>query len=119
MFDLLIFLSRDFLEIRNSFQVAKLFPFLSPFLQAESVDLSGRNLEELDDLSICKLLKKISLKSNRLANLDCLQLNLRLTWIDVQGNRLSGYFGSQLKNLTNLSVLNFSHNEVREEVVIL
>lgn len=75
--------------------------------------MSGRNLEEIAPLSICKLLKKVSLKSNRLASLECLELNLQLTWMDVQGNRLSGYFGSQLKNLTNLSVLNFSHNEVR------
>lgn len=81
-------------------------------MQVTLIDLSDRDLEDVETLSCCRELKRIELRSNKLSDLQFLNLNLELRWIDAQKNCIAGRFGRYLHDLRDLTVLNLSHNQL-------
>ena len=70
------------------------------------LNLSGKSIKELEDLSPCVSLRKLRLDENQLENLECLEYCNGLTWLSVRSNRLHS-FGplSRLSKLTVFSLL--------------
>ncbi|CEM38373.1 unnamed protein product [Vitrella brassicaformis CCMP3155] len=75
------------------------------------VDLRDKGIEECEDLSSCKALKKLEMPGNRLTSLEPFQMNLELCWLDVSKNLISTI--DHLKELSSLAVLKLSHNQIR------
>lgn len=81
--------------------------------KVESARLCNRGLETIENLSCLRSLKRIELDDNRLSDLEFLNLNIELCWIAAQRNAFTGPLGSSaFRNLSNLTVLNLSNNQI-------
>jgi len=77
----------------------------------ESLDLSKREIDELDDLSPCVELKRLDLSNNILSDLEGISSNVGLALLNLSHNSLESLL--QLSALQNLTVLNLSFNEIK------
>lgn len=58
------------------------------FSSITDLNLSGKNIEEIDDISSLIDLKKLNLSKNEISNLDGISFNRDITWLDVSNNKL-------------------------------
>jgi len=63
----------------------------------ETLDVSNKEIEEVDDISACVDLKKLNLSKNKIQDLQGINDNRDLTWLNVSNNLLD-----QLKDLKRL-----------------
>lgn len=77
-----------------------------------TIDLHGRKIEEVDDLSFCKQLRRLDVSRNLLSSLHFASMNLELRWLKAADNRLSSGLDlkQSLQHLANLVVLDLSDN---------
>ncbi|KAJ3267809.1 hypothetical protein HK104_005604 [Borealophlyctis nickersoniae] len=84
-----------------------------PLHEVVSVDCSSLSISHIEDISIAVNLHKLNLAKNELKSAQALsgiQYNSELTWLHLGANKLESLQG--LEKLTNLLVLNVSHNEL-------
>lgn len=55
----------------------------------KDLNLSSKEIDEIEDLSICLELRKLNLAKNNLTSLDSLAFNYELTWLDVSNNNIT------------------------------
>ncbi|PHJ22515.1 leucine rich repeat-containing protein [Cystoisospora suis] len=77
-----------------------------------ALDLHGRKAEEIDDLSLCKQLRRLDISENLLSSLQFTSMNLELRCLKAANNRLSSGIDlkQSLQHLSNLVVLDLSDN---------
>ncbi|GJJ73444.1 hypothetical protein EMPS_05802 [Entomortierella parvispora] len=81
--------------------------------QLKDLNLSKKEINHIEDISICVNLHKLILSHNNLASTDSiagLQHLQSLTLLNLSGNQLDSFEGVQ--KLTTLFVLNMSHNDL-------
>ncbi|KNE60277.1 hypothetical protein AMAG_05687 [Allomyces macrogynus ATCC 38327] len=78
----------------------------------KDLSLVGKDIDEIDDLSACVSLAKLSLKQNLLTNdaLDGLSHNEAITTLDLSCNKLESFAG--LDKLRKLISINVASNEI-------
>ena len=64
--------------------------------EVKQLDLSGKEIKEMDDISCCVELKKLNLSKNQLTKLYGIGFNKEITWLNVASNRLSSLLGLQM-----------------------
>ncbi|KAJ1908869.1 hypothetical protein IWQ60_011483 [Tieghemiomyces parasiticus] len=81
--------------------------------EAKEFNLSGKDIDEVEDISCCIELRKLNLSNNRLSgsqSTDGLRRLTSLTWLNLAHNELDQ--GEFLRDLTELTVLNLSNNRL-------
>jgi len=76
----------------------------------QKIDLSGKDIEELEDISECVEVKKLNLSKNKLSTLQSIIDNTELTWLNASENKLTNLKG--VNKLSKLNVLNLSQNSI-------
>jgi Leucine-rich repeat (LRR) protein len=71
----------------------------------ESLDVSNKDIEEVDDISACVDLKKLNLSKNKIHDLQGINDNKDLTWLNVSNNQME-----HLKDLQRLRKLRGSNS---------
>ena len=79
-------------------------------LSATEMKVSGRELEELPDLSVCSALKRLDLSSNKFQSIDFLSNCRDITWLSIKDNQVQDI--SPLKRMWHLQMLNIGNNKV-------
>jgi len=76
----------------------------------ESLDVSNKDIEEVDDISACVDLKKLNLSKNKIHDLQGINDNKDLTWLNVSNNQMEHL--KDLQRLKKLRVLNAGYNRI-------
>ncbi|KAF9923533.1 hypothetical protein FBU30_006433 [Linnemannia zychae] len=81
--------------------------------QLKDLNMSNKEINHIEDISVCVNLHKLILSNNKLSSTDSiagLQYLPSLTLLNLSGNQLESFDG--LQRLQTLFVLNMSHNEL-------
>ncbi|KAJ1959721.1 hypothetical protein GGI12_004186 [Dipsacomyces acuminosporus] len=84
-----------------------------PLVEATAIDLKGKGIEQIGDISACVQLRKLVLANNNIGSNDDLK-GIRdiksLAYLDISGNQLEDI--DVIENLPRLNVLNLSNNRL-------
>jgi Leucine-rich repeat (LRR) protein len=74
----------------------------------KELNLSNKEIDEIEDLSVCLELKKLNISKNRLSTLDSVSFNMELTWLDVSNNNIGSL--EKVKKLKKLNGTRDAHH---------
>jgi Leucine-rich repeat (LRR) protein len=67
----------------------------------EKLDLSKKEIKEMDDISCCVELKRLDLSQNQLSKVYGINFLKEITWLNLSSNKLTSIVGLQMMTKLN------------------